>query len=531
MSKELVLPPNIRIAAKPGESVQQSFVVPSLPSGNLTAHVIGDSSVFRLNELIAYEMVRYRLSDDEFEQLPPSLQDEDHRFYVVFEEVARAGAGTPLPVWPGLHVEGIISFYPPVWAPPSSFSATLAIDGLRPTRVEIPLLLVVGDIKVEFPSGPVVIHQNQWTPIPVRITLPGAPDTDLTLAVTHGYLNVPPTRVRVPTGRSVVATLNMHVTDNAPVGSLATSFTITGHSQKWNFVPFTAQIKPPLPPPPTFDQPLVIRKIHGEYLRAGGPAGRLGYPTSKVQFNGDTAVRFYRGGRVEAKLSDAKIGVVTQAYVTHKAVVTLLGFKCVRESSRDGGSDQDEPYFVVSIDNGRGSPIVQKFGPFPKTNENTVSGSGALMIIDNLTPNPMSILVAAYEYDHGDPDETAKKLQEKLVELSKSGQSAAAAAMADAADGPGIGPTAVAGAIGAVFAGPWGALLTGAIVEVFGLGDDFIGQGSQTLFARPELVGKEPDKLGSFMGQDYNVIIDIDGGEEGHYQLYFDVDGRTITET
>jgi hypothetical protein len=293
---------------------------------------------------------------------------------------------------------------------------------------------------------------------------------------------------------------------------------------------FQLDVTPP-PPPPTLDRSLAIQKIHEEYLRTGGFAGPLGFPMTEVKLNrfDNTATRFYRGGRVEAKLADGPIGVVTQAIVTHKAVVTLLGIRCVRESDHDQLSPTDEPYFVVAIENFDGMPKVQKLGPFENTETGREIGSGATWTVDNLTPNPMSIRVQAYEHDHGDPDKTARNLQEQFVELAREAQSIAGASGADAADGAGIGPTTAAGVVGAL-AGPLGTLLAVGIVQALGLGDDYIGQGSRTLFARPELVGTEPGRLGSFQGQDYNVMIDINGGGEGHYQLFFFVDGRKITE-
>ncbi|MDB5312774.1 MAG: hypothetical protein JWO38_6976 [Gemmataceae bacterium] len=343
MSNEAVLPSSIRIAARPGEIINQDFVVQApLPNGSLTATVLGDNSIFRLREFIAIRMVRERLSDEEWMQLPPALRDEAHRWSVTFEEVARADSGTPLPVSPGLHVTGIIDFFPPAGAAPNSYRATLAVDGLRSSRVEVPLLFVVGDIKVEFPAGPIVIHQNHWTPIPVRITLTGAPDTDLTLAVTHGYLEAPSTPVRVLSGYSANATLNMRV-DGAPIGPLASNLTITGHSQKLNFVQFTAEVKPPLPPPLTREARLglastEIRAFHEAALGilvVGSPVG----PTREVA-NGAYEQR-YEFGSILKPLNGPPV------YATRYVVtIDIAAIKCF---GTDDPSGTDEPYIVVAV--------------------------------------------------------------------------------------------------------------------------------------------------------------------------------------
>jgi hypothetical protein len=294
---------------------------------------------------------------------------------------------------------------------------------------------------------------------------------------------------------------------------------------------FKLEVKAPPPPaPPSLDRPLTVQRIHEEYQRRGGFGGPLGFPTTDVKFSplATTATRFYRGGRIEAKLVDAT-GIVTQALVTHKAVVTLLGIRCVRESDHDQLTSTDEPYFVVAVDNFGGVPKVQKLGPFENTETGREIGSGATFTLDNLTPNPMTVRVEAFEHDHGDPDETARKLQEKFVELAKAAQSIAGASGAGEASGPGIGPSVAAGVVGAL-GGPLGTLLAVGIVQMLGLGDDYIGQGSRTLFTEPELIGVTPPRQGSFQGQDYNVMIEINGGAEGHYQLFFFIDGRKITE-
>jgi hypothetical protein len=131
----------------------------------------------------------------------------------------------------------------------------------------------------------------------------------------------------------------------------------------------------------------------------------------------------------------------------------------------------------------------------------------------------MSIRVLAYENDRGDPEETAKKIQEEIVTLSQQASSLASAA--SAADGPGVGVAAGAGTVGAIAGGPLGALVAAAIVEVLGLGDDFVGQNADILFLHPDDVGTPPIR-GKFQGKlDFNSEIVVGGGEEGKYTLFF----------
>jgi len=74
---------------------------------------------------------------------------------------------------------------------------------------------------------------------------------------------------------------------------------------------------------------------------------------------------------INANLGDGPLGVVTQGLATRTVRITFLGFKCIGESTSNGGSDTDEPYFVVSVDTANGLPRTEKFGPY----ENIETGS------------------------------------------------------------------------------------------------------------------------------------------------------------
>lgn len=259
--------------------------------------------------------------------------------------------------------------------------------------------------------------------------------------------------------------------------------------------------------------------IHQHYRSQGGRNGRFGYPVDQVRFEGVTATRSYRGGQIQV-LADK----LQPELPTLEASITFLGANCTAQS-HDGLTAHDEPYFIISVDQGDGAPKTDKFGPFEKVDAGTVIGVGAFLK-DKLVPNPTTIRVVAYENDEGDPDETAKKIQDEIVKLSQQAQSLASsgadAAAADAADGPGIGVGAAAGTIGAIAAGPLGALVASAIVSVFGLGDDFVGQNAAQLFMSPDNVGTPPT-LGQFQGTDFHSKITVGGNDEGAYDLFFNV--------
>jgi hypothetical protein len=260
--------------------------------------------------------------------------------------------------------------------------------------------------------------------------------------------------------------------------------------------------------------------IHAHYQAASGPRGGFGFPIGDVAFSARTARRSYRGGDISA------VGSTVQGFRTQRLIVRFLGFHCVQESSSDQLSSSDEPYFVITVDTGTGSPVTHKFGPFDGTNTGTEQGSGELVVPPpDLAPNPTAVRANVFEQDFGDPDDTAKKLQDELVKLSQAVGQAASSAGADAADGPGVGIAAAAGAVGGILAGPLGAAGTEAIVATLQLGDDFVGERVKVLWDRlaENEEPKSPPVLGKFQDNDFNIMLDVDGGDEGRYQLFFDL--------
>jgi hypothetical protein len=258
---------------------------------------------------------------------------------------------------------------------------------------------------------------------------------------------------------------------------------------------------------------LQINLIHQRYLRAGGTAGPLGFPTSEVRFDAGASFREYRGGDIRI------LGTAISAIARQEVTITFLGFKCVKESSSDQLSPSDEPYFVITVDSGTGTPTVRKFGRFENVNTDSEIGVGEILL-KGVAPNIMGLRVLAYENDFGDPDDTAKKIQETVVALSQQAQSLTSGAAA--ADGPGVGPAAAAGTVGAIAAGPIGALIASGVVSTLDLRDDFVGQAASILFSRSEDVGTPPKK-GEFQTNEFNHQISINGGRQGEYEFFFDV--------
>lgn len=516
-----ILPVAMRLSADPGQTTHGEFVLQGvMPAGSIVATLTGNTTVFRLREIVATEQIFEELTADEIAQLPPAMRKHPPKG-VRFEEFSRARNGQPLNVKPGVAVNGIIDCTAPS-GDPSAHLATLKIDGLG-SGAEMPVTFVTSGVKLEFLRQPLVVRQGQSVTAQLRISLPGAPTTDLTVEISSGFAIMAPTAVQVPAGGSATVSVMLGTAPQTPLGVLDATVTVKGHSQVFDFIPIQIQVLPPLPPPQV-DKPAVIGRIHETYLQNRGHAGRLGFPKSEVKFSGNTALRQYLGGEIRAQAQfdeERQIGVVTQALVLTGVRVTFIGFRCLRESASDQLSDTDEPYFIISVTNGDDQARVQKFGPFENVATGTEFGIGSTLL-SGAPPNPTTILAVAYENDTGNPDETARKLREKAAEVVQQAQSLIAASAAGAADGPGVGTAAAAGAVASIISGPIGGILATSAVALLDLGDDFIGQDAALLFQRPEEVGTR-NPIGTFKGKPFNERIAIDGGDEGSYELFFDV--------
>ena len=264
---------------------------------------------------------------------------------------------------------------------------------------------------------------------------------------------------------------------------------------------------------------LQIAAIHHHYLESGGRNGPFGFPTSDVTFSGRSATRDYRGGQLQVRDADGSVGTVTQAISSTTIRVVFVGFKCVRESDSDELSPHDEPYFVIAASILGGFPVVRKFQFEGIDTDDEVVQLEDLLV--GVPPNPLTIKVMAYEFDHGKPDETAKNIQDKFVELAKEGEKIAGASGADSASGAGIGPAAGAATLAGIVAGPFGALAAAGIVFLLGLDDDFVGQNATGAFQIPERIVTTPPDLGELQGNPFNAKVVIDGDSEGAYELYF----------
>ena len=64
------------------------------------------------------------------------------------------------------------------------------------------------------------------------------------------------------------------------------------------------------------------------------------------------------------------------------------------------------------------------------------------------------------------------------------------------------------------------------IAAIFGLGDEEVGKAPGVLFDHKAdlLEWRAPQKLGTHGANDFNLVVRVDGGDEGVYDCFFEVD-------
>lgn len=240
-----VSPASIRRAVRPGETVIQNFTVRPVPDGTIVATVQGGEPFVRFHAITASDEIRVRLTDEEFAQLPPALRNEAHRFSIETIETARATAGKSLPVRAGQFVAGDIEFFAPAGTAPTSVSATLVVQ-TSGVRTDVPILFIVGELKVEFLDDPIIALRGQAVPVTVRFALPkGSPATRLRLDSVEPFMRVLPVDVDVPAGGSVTTSVSLFTDGVTPLGPFATNLRVNGFSGLATNFPFRGIVKNP----------------------------------------------------------------------------------------------------------------------------------------------------------------------------------------------------------------------------------------------------------------------------------------------
>lgn len=254
-----------------------------------------------------------------------------------------------------------------------------------------------------------------------------------------------------------------------------------------------------------------IAAINSLYRENNGFRGLFGFPLDAVEFDGNSATQSYSGGKIKF-LSDNPQG--EEITVVR---VRFVGFRCIAESSSDQLSGSDEPYFIIGVASASGSR-TKRFGPYEDIDSGTVRFEADLIASDeDNIKAPIVLGVVAMEHDEGSPQEAEDKVRKVVEEIEKK---------FDQAVGSFTGVNT-----GNHVLPEWSRdILIGWVPEgiaaVFGLADDKIGSTPVVLFDnKAEL--KEwlaPSIQGKHGPNEYNIVVNIDGGDQGKYDLFFNVD-------
>jgi len=245
-----------------------------------------------------------------------------------------------------------------------------------------------------------------------------------------------------------------------------------------------------------------------EFQATGGIRGELGIPQTSIEWSDAGAEQYFSGGTIKF------LNGPTTSEKEWSVSVTYLGFECTFESSIDGASDSDEPYFMLGVIGTPGSR-ERRFGPY----EGVDSGDAMVdvtRLCEDFIP-PITIGAVAMEHDEGDVNQAEQDVVKAIAKVDDAMDGAAAAFT-------GTAPTGWIVAEDAEVFG-WPVEITGAF---WGFQDDFISSDAAFLFDydKEQKQWWGLPKLGTFEGHDYNAKLSISGGLEGSYDLHFDVELR-----
>jgi LGFP repeat len=249
-------------------------------------------------------------------------------------------------------------------------------------------------------------------------------------------------------------------------------------------------------------------EVHGlireRWLKRGGPASNLGYPTSSE------LAELADGGRVNTfEHGDIYFWPDTGVVDLRGVQVRYRGLNCFAES--DELSSEDEPYVVASAIGPQQEAIVSTVTPVVSANAGGSYPDFRVIFAD--PPARIGALaVTMMENDEGNPDEYRAQI-EAGVRLAVN-----AAAGAIAASGVGLPVSGLALFVLNAGAGP----IANGINHAIGTGDDLIGTDVFPL-APKALIALARAPLQRERDVEFNLATALLTGE-GAYKAYFDVD-------
>lgn len=243
-----------------------------------------------------------------------------------------------------------------------------------------------------------------------------------------------------------------------------------------------------------------------------GVKGPFGLPLMDYKFEGHTAERQYSGGQIKFLDNQPRGGDVWT-----RVRVRFVGFRCDSESDWDQSSGSDEPYFIIGVAAANRSKTT-RFGPYEDINSGTVrfEATEVASTDDKITP-PVALLIAAIEHDQGSEEEAENKVRDAVRDIEDKFDQAVGSFMGSSTDNH-VMPEWLRDIVIGWFP-EW-------IAAGFGFADDEIGKTALILFDNKAdlLEWRARPVQGKHGSNEWNYDVDIDGGDEGKYKLYFMVD-------
>jgi hypothetical protein len=523
MASPTVEPASVEFKHVPlGRETFRRVTLGKAPSAaRLTAKVVADGNgvagPVRVKTVTAFRMMEVPINVWPGE-LPPGVQPPRNRVELANVIVGQSDGSTPLELEKNDTVMIDIAAEPPA-ASPDQLGATLLVSGDTWDPVSVPVAVSVSDVDSRVQSAPLVVQQGQSGTATVTARWAAGPDADIKYElvgdVSAYKVSIDPAAVTVRRGETKTVPLTVRVAPDAPPGTKALRILQVGGGTRELTFSLGLTITPAPPPDPANPGPAAVAqataKIDAFYQQHGGFRGPFGFPMGGVSFPGGVPTRHFAGGTIKI-LGNTPKGVEMR-YVR----VRFLGFHCDAESDNDQLSGSDEPYFLIGVAGSNGSSTV-RFGPYSGVDSGTVRFEAAEVAsaAHAITP-PIVLGVVAMEHDEGTPEEAEAKVRAVVQEIERKFDEAVGA-FTGAATGSHVMPEWTRD----ILIG-W---LPEGIAAVFGLGDDEVGKTPMVLFDNKVDLDqwKAPPVLGKHGPNEYNVVLTVDGGDEGKYTCYFKVD-------
>jgi hypothetical protein len=231
-----VAPDKVNFIAEPGQAQTYDVIIASAPSSTtMLAYVEDGGPIIGVQRAIAFRTVKKAFTQEEINELPPSMRDKARRDgYLEFQEAARSLGSTPLAVEKGQLVKISVEFAPPLQGFPDGATATLVIDAPVWQSTQVPLSLIIGKIAVSLSTDSITAKQGLGADMTVTLTSVAGPATDVNLGLGMGsdQWRVVPNVVHLPRANAITVPVKVVPSARAPFGTFPVGFEVRSFEQR-----------------------------------------------------------------------------------------------------------------------------------------------------------------------------------------------------------------------------------------------------------------------------------------------------------